>query len=206
MARIIPPLRDDFGDGQGFPDDSLSLGGVEPDYPESTNEYENASDDELFEDEEEQNEDEGSEVEPDSPIGSGGDFSGFGNSGTTQEDVFAIISGKNEIPADLKKEFFPLLASSIQYNNVQSRADLALWGIRTRGALRKYQMSRPEAMVDSFTQSQIEYCNALNFNRAILGFERKMSVTNLSGIMNDQKLDTATNGKKKGFLAGLFGR
>lgn len=144
-------------------------------------------------------------------MGRGGEFSGFGGTtggSMTQEDVFTIISGKNEIPTDLKHQFFPLLANSVQYNNIQSKSDLAVWGIRTRSAIRKYQMTHPNSMVDTFTQAQVEFASALNFNRAILGFERKMSVTNLSGIMQDQKIDSAPIGGKKrgGFLSGLFGR
>ncbi|MCK9577101.1 MAG: hypothetical protein M0R51_14450 [Clostridia bacterium] len=127
----------------------------------------------------------------------------------TAQDNYNIISGINEIPPRYKELAPELLTTLITYNNIIGDAAKAEWQIKTRNNLRKRQMYMSDSPITGIDIPVITYFNDLLLTRGTNGFERKMSISTLSGVMSEAELESAPRSaniqQKKGFLASIFG-
>jgi hypothetical protein len=127
----------------------------------------------------------------------------------TAQDNYNIISGINEIPPKYKEQAPELLTTLITYNNIVGDAAKAEWQIKTRNNLRKRQMYMPNNPITGEDIVVITYYNDLLLTRGTNGFERKMSVSTLSGVVSEAELESAPRSaniqQKRGFLASIFG-
>lgn len=122
---------------------------------------------------------------------------------------FDIIAGINDIPLKYRDEnLLPeLVAPSIQYNRFRGTADVIEWQIKARNLIRKHQMYCPEFEISERVVYGYTYINDLLLSRAVDGFERKMSNSNLSGVFEENASESAPASapRKKGGFSSMFG-
>ena len=127
----------------------------------------------------------------------------------TAQDQFNIISGVNEIPPRYRELAPELTSHLITYNNILGNVEMSEWQIKSRSVLRKRQMSNPLSGMTGADKSTITYFNDLLLTRARNGFERKMSISSLSGVLSEAEMESApysATPQKKGILDSIFNR
>lgn len=132
----------------------------------------------------------------------------------TSQDNFNILSGINEIPPRFKEQAPELLTTLITYNNIPGEYGKAEWQIKSRTNIRKRQMDKLNSAAPAMTGvdiAVITYYNDLLLTRAENGFERKMTISSMSGVLSEADVESAPriNGgspqQKRGFLSSIFG-
>ena len=122
---------------------------------------------------------------------------------------FDIIAGINDVPQHYRDDnLLPeLVMASIQYNNFQTKADVAEWQIKARDLLRKHEMYKPDYSLSPRDIAGYVYINDLQLCRATRGFERKMSNNNLSGVIEENSSEASPDAqpKRKSAFASMFG-
>lgn len=122
---------------------------------------------------------------------------------------FDIIAGINDVPQHYRDDnLLPeLVMASIQYNNFQTKADVAEWQIKARDLLRKHEMYKPDYSLSPRDIAGYVYINDLQLSRATRGFERKMSNNNLSGVIEENSSEASPDAqpKRKSAFASMFG-
>lgn len=122
---------------------------------------------------------------------------------------FDVISGINDIPQHYRDDnLLPeLVMPSIQYNNFQTKADVAEWQVKARSLLRKHEIYKPEYSLSPRDIAGYTYLNDLQLWRATRGFERKMSNNNLSGVIEENSSEASPDAqpKRKSAFASMFG-
>lgn len=122
---------------------------------------------------------------------------------------FDIIAGINDVPQHYRDDnLLPeLVMPSIQYNNFRTKSDVVEWQIKARALIRKHEMYKPDYSLCPRDIAGYTYINDLQLSRATMGFERKMSNNNLSGVIEENSSEASPDAqpKRKSAFASMFG-
>lgn len=184
-----------------IPDDSQEISGSSLEFGDDFN-YENNS-----EEDEELDSNEISPTYNDAPTAMNS-ISRYQSIDSAQQG-FDVISGINDVPQHYRDDnLLPeLVMPSIQYNNFQTKADVAEWQVKARSLLRKHEIYKPEYSLSPRDIAGYTYINDLQLWRATRGFERKMSNNNLSGVIEENSSEASPDAqpKRKSAFASMFG-
>lgn len=113
------------------------------------------------------------------------------------EVLMRLISGQDEIPADLKQDFPALLAIFQQYMPVFSKKDMAIWKIRARQSLTLYKLCNPHSGMTMYREAVISYLNLILLAKAQDGYERNCSISTFTTITHQQQQIRMPSGDEK---------
>ncbi|MDE2519227.1 MAG: hypothetical protein O0X96_05745 [Methanocorpusculum sp.] len=118
------------------------------------------------------------------------------------EILMRLISGQDEIPPELTKEFPHLAAIFQQYMPVFTKRDMAIWKIRARQSLTMYKLCNPHSGMTLYEETKLNYFTNILLAKAQNGYERNCSISTFTTITHQQQQIRMPSGdeKKSGFI------
>lgn len=109
------------------------------------------------------------------------------NQETPAEKYIDTILGKGEIPEELQKKYFQILAPSLSLTNIQSRRDRQQWLIYQNTTLTLHDICNPHNKINLYLRSQIDGVFLKRLQDAIEGFLLRMVTENTTVIKTQQE-------------------
>lgn len=127
------------------------------------------------------------------------------NQETPAEKYIDTILGKGEIPEELQKKYFQILAPSLSLTNIQSRRDRQQWLIYQNTTLTLHDICNPHNKINPYLRSQLDGVFLKRLQDAIEGFLLRMVTENTTVIKTQQesiRAPVATGNNGNGGVVG----